>query len=122
LDRERLFYAVQTADKQAVVVAVGFGAGAAKTLWRVTTSDAVGAPAARGGIVAVPFAHQNVALLDGLTGRELTRVRATDEAIAFVRALPEGIFYGGGRGVYRLDDKSAAGSRAGSSYAEARLP
>ena len=58
-----------------------FAAGAGKSRWRVTTADAVGAPAARGGLVAVPFAHQNLALLDGLSGRELARVRATDEAI-----------------------------------------
>jgi hypothetical protein len=119
LDGERLCYAVQTADKRSAVAAID---GAGKSLWRIVTADAVGAPAARGGLVAVPFAHQNLALLDGLTGRELARVRATDEAIGFVRALPEGLFYGGGRGVYRLDDKSAAGSRAGSSYAEAKLP
>jgi len=72
--------------------------------------------------VALPFAHQNLALLDGATGKELARVRATDEEIAYARATPEGIYYGGGRGVYRLDDKSVAGSRAGSSYAEAKLP
>ena len=71
--------------------------------------------------MALPFAHQNLALLDGNSGRELARVRATDEEIAYARALPEGIYYGGARGIYRLDDKSATGSRAGSSYAEAKL-
>ena len=35
-------------------------------------------------------------------------MRATDEEIAYARALPEGIYYGGARGIYRLDDKSAA--------------
>jgi outer membrane protein assembly factor BamB len=119
LDGDRLVYAAQTNDKRAAVVSVD---GTGKQLWRIATADAVGAPAARGGLVAVPFAHQNLALIDGLTGKELARVRATDEAISFVRAMPEGLFYGGGRGVYRLDDKSAAGSRAGSSYAEAKLP
>ena len=118
LDGDRLVYAVQTSDKRAAVVSID---GAGKPVWRIATADAVGAPAARGGLVAVPFAHQNLALVDGLTGKELARVRATDEAISFVRAMPEGLFYGGGRGVYRLDDKSAAGSRAGSSYAEAKL-
>jgi outer membrane protein assembly factor BamB len=119
LDGDRLVYVVLTADKRSVVTALD---GGGKKLWSRETTNAVGSPAARGGLVALPFAHQNLALLDGTTGKELARVRATDEEIAYARAMPEGIYYGGARGVYRLDDKSAAGSRAGSSYAEARLP
>ncbi|HEX6835657.1 MAG TPA: PQQ-binding-like beta-propeller repeat protein, partial [Polyangia bacterium] len=119
LDGDRLVYVVETPDKRSAVTALD---SAGKTLWRRETPNALGSPAARGGLVALPFAHQNLALLDGATGRELARVRATDEEIAYARALPEGIYYGGAHGVYRLDDKSAAGSRAGSSYAEAKLP
>ena len=119
LDGDRLVYVVETADKRSVVTALD---GGGKTLWRRETPSAVGSPAARGGLVALPFAHQNLALLDGQSGKELARVRATDEEIAYARALPEGLFYGGAHGIYRLDDKSAAGSRAGSSYAEAKLP
>lgn len=119
LDGDRLVYVVTTADKRSAVVALD---GGGKLRWRRDIEGALGAPAARAGLVTVPFAHQNLALLDGATGRELARVRATDEEIAWARALPEGIYYGGAHGVYRLDDKSAAGSRAGSSYAEARLP
>jgi outer membrane protein assembly factor BamB len=117
LDGDRLVYVVQLTDKRSVVIALDAGGG---TAWRRETQSALGAPAARGGLVAVPFAHQNLALVDA-TGHEVARVRATDEEIAFARALPEGIYYGGARGVYRLDDKSVAGSRAGSSYAEAKL-
>jgi hypothetical protein len=69
----------------------------------------------------VPFAYQNVSLLDGKDGKEVGRVRATDEQISFVRALPGGLFYGGGKGVYLLDEKSAEGSKKGSTYAEANL-
>ncbi len=119
LDGDKLVYVVETAEKHAAVVALD---ATGKQRWRRETPSALGAPAARGGLVAVPFAHQNLALLDGASGRELARVRATDEEIAWTRATPEGIYYGGARGVYRLDDKSAAGSRAGSSYAEAKLP
>jgi len=119
LDGDRLVYVVQTADKRSIVTELDDKGG---TAWRRETPSAVGSPAARGGLVALPFAHQNLALLDGANGRELARVRATDEEIAYARALPEGIYYGGARGIYRLDDKSVAGSRAGSSYAEAKLP
>ncbi|MCU1280227.1 MAG: Basic proline-rich protein precursor [bacterium] len=119
LDGDRLIYVVQTADKRSAVVALD---GGGRQAWRRETTSAVGSPAARGGLVALPFAHQNLALVDGVSGREVARVRATDEEIAYARALPEGIYYGGARGIYRLDDKSVAGSRAGSSYAEAKLP
>ena len=37
------------------------------------------------------------------------RIRNTDEQITFVRALPDGFYYGGGKGVYLLDEKSASG-------------
>ena len=119
LDDDRLVYVVESGDKRSTVTELDAGG---KTLWRRETGNDVGSPAARGGLVALPFAHQNLALLDGASGHELARVRATDEEIAYARALPEGIYYGGARGIYRLDDKSAAGSRAGSSYAEAKLP
>ena len=119
LDGDKLAYVVQGADKRSTLVALD---GAGRLAWRRQTDGALGSPAARGGLVAVPFAHQNLSLLDGASGRELGRVRATDEEIAFARALPEGIYYGGARGVYRLDDKSGAGLRAGSSWAEAKLP
>ncbi|MGZ3407997.1 MAG: outer membrane protein assembly factor BamB family protein, partial [Polyangia bacterium] len=119
LDGARLVYVVQTADKRSAVVALD---ARGRQAWRRETISAVGSPAARGGLIALPFAHQNLALVDGANGKEIARVRATDEEIAYARALPEGIYYGGARGIYRLDDKSVAGSRAGSSYAEARLP
>ena len=119
LDGDRLVYVVETADKRAIVTALD---GAGKRLWRRQTPNALGAPAARGGLVAMPFAHQSLSLLDGRSGRELARVRDTEEEIAWVRALPEGIYYGGAHGVYRLDDKSVSGTRAGSSYTAAKLP
>lgn len=119
LDGDQLVYVVQTADKRSALVMLD---GAGKTRWRRETGSALGSPAARGGLVAVPLAHQSLALVDVQSGKELGRVRATDEEIAYARGLPEGIYYGGARGIYRLDDKSAAGTRAGSSYAEAKLP
>ena len=121
VDDERLYYVVQaTAEGLRVSHTVAVDRGGHE-LWRTPAPGTLAAPAARGGLVAVPFAYQNVSLLDGATGKEVGRVRATDEQISFVRALPEGIFYGGGRGVYLLDEKSMNGTRAGSSYAEAKL-
>jgi outer membrane protein assembly factor BamB len=118
LDGDALYYVAQTAEQKGVIVALDV---AGKERWRRPAPDALGAPAARGGVVALPFAHQNLALVDGKDGRELARVRASDEEVSFARALPEGLFYGDSHGVYRLDDKSAGGTRALSSYATAKL-
>jgi outer membrane protein assembly factor BamB len=120
-DADRCYYVVQTLEESAhhgAVVAVDLGG---RVLWRRRADGELGGPQARGGVVAVPFAHQDLVLLDGTDGGELARVRATEEEIAFARALPEGLFYGGGQGVFRLDRRSASGTRAGSSFAAAKL-
>ena len=67
----------------------------------VPLSGPVGAPAARGGLVYVPFMSQWLEILDGATGKLLTRIRQTDQAVSYVRATPEGVFYGS-RGVYHF--------------------
>jgi outer membrane protein assembly factor BamB len=90
--------------------------------WRATATGSLGAPAARGGIVAVPFSYQNLVLLDGKGGKELARIRATDAQIGYVRAAPEGFFYGApDQGVVLLDEKSLSGSQKESSRAQANL-
>lgn len=123
LDDERLYYVVQAtggAQRTSLTIAVD---RTGKELWRVPAQGSIGAPAARGGVVAVPYHYQNVTLLDGKTGKELARVRNKDEQITYVRALPEGFFYGSssGAGFYLLDEKSAAGTREGASYVRANL-
>ena len=84
-------------------------------------SGNVGAPAARGGLVAVPVQSQYVTLLDASTGDQLAQVLSSEEAATFVRALPEGLFFGS-RGVFRLSPATAAGSRKSGGYAHATLP
>ena len=121
LDDEHLYYVVQAsggAQRVSTVIAVDVGG---RELWRAPAEGSLGAPAAQRGVVAVPFRYQNVCFLDGRTGRELARIRATDEQLTFVRSSEDGFFYGGQSGVYALDDKSATGTRAGSSFAEAKL-
>jgi hypothetical protein len=119
-DDERLYYVVQSnaGQRTSTVVAVD---RTGKQLWTNPAQGSLGAPAARGGVVAVPYRHQNLTLIDGHDGKELARVRATDEEISFVRATKEGFFYGGAKGVYLLDEKSVNGSKQGSSYVEANL-
>jgi outer membrane protein assembly factor BamB len=80
-----------------------------------------GAPAARGGLVAVPLQSQYVGLYDAQSGEQLAQVLSSEEAATFVRALPEGLFFGS-RGVFRLGPETAAGSRKSSGYVRATLP
>ncbi|HVU52015.1 MAG TPA: PQQ-binding-like beta-propeller repeat protein [Polyangia bacterium] len=90
--------------------------------WRHEFSSGnVGAPAARGGLVAVPVQSQYVTLLDADNGEQLAQVLSSEEAATFVRALPEGLFFGSA-GVFRLTPGTAAGSRKSGGYARAKLP
>jgi len=91
-------------------------------LWRheLPTGHVAG-PAVRGGLLAVPVDSQYVILLDRATGAELAQVLSTAEAATFVRALPEGMFYGS-RGVFLLSGATARGSRESPGYLLARLP
>jgi PQQ-like domain len=120
-DDDRLYYVIQNnTSQQRTSWVVGVDAGGHE-LWRTPANGSLASPAARGGVVAAPFSYQWIVLLDGATGKELARIRATDEQVTFVRALPDGFYYGGNKGVYRLDDKSADGSRKGSTFIEANL-
>lgn len=95
------------------VVAVVARTGA--ELWRHEIHGVFGKPAAAGGYVFVPWERQNVAILDGATGVEKARLRSTDDVIAWAFAHPSGIYYGG-RGVYRLTERSSSGTREGSTH------
>jgi outer membrane protein assembly factor BamB len=121
VDEDRVFYVLQATGgsrRTSDLVAIDFG-GSEK--WRDTAVGSLGAPAARGGVVAVPFAYQNLVLVDGKSGSELARVRAMDEQISFARATPEGIFFGGPKGVTLLDERAVTGTRKESSVLEANL-
>jgi outer membrane protein assembly factor BamB len=90
--------------------------------WRhEVASGNVGAPVARGGLVAVPVQSQYVTLLDARDGEQLAQVLSNEEAATFVRALPEGLFFGSA-GVFRLAPGTAAGSRKSNGYVRAKLP
>jgi outer membrane protein assembly factor BamB len=88
---------------------------------RPLPSSRIAAPAARGGLVAVPAESQYVLLFDGVTGMPLGQVLSTEEAATFVRALPEGLFYGS-RGIFLMGRDTARGSRRSPAYLTAKLP
>jgi outer membrane protein assembly factor BamB len=89
--------------------------------WRVRLEGVAGAPAARGGLVAIPRRSQFVSLVDGENGRVLADILSREEAALFVRALPEGIFYGS-RGVFLASADTAGGARKSAGYLQAKLP
>jgi outer membrane protein assembly factor BamB len=124
LDGDEVFLVVQSS------AAVGPPTGALVSLaartgverWhRELPSGRVAGPAARGGLIAVPIDSQYVLLFDAESGVELGQVLSTEEAATFVRALPEGLFYGS-RGLFLLGRGTARGTQLSPGYLSARLP
>ncbi|MFK8002241.1 MAG: hypothetical protein AB8H86_21780 [Polyangiales bacterium] len=78
----------------------------------------LGAPTVTAGMVFVPWATQNLSVLDAGSGDEIARVRITDRPIG--RAYhQDGNIYFGQRGVFRLTPSTVAGTADGSAFAEA---
>jgi outer membrane protein assembly factor BamB len=125
VDGETAFLVLQRAAGRASATAgavVALDARTGVVRWRhVLPSGRVGAPAARGGVLAVPVQSQYLILLDETTGLELAQVLSTEEAASFVRSLPEGFFYGS-YGVFLLNPSTARGSRQSPGYLRAHLP
>lgn len=69
-----------------------------------------GAPAASGGVAFIPWDRLSLSAFDIATGAELARLLSRDDVYSFVRAGPEGVFYGS-TSVYRLGDRSVTGRR-----------
>ncbi|MCA9582656.1 MAG: PQQ-binding-like beta-propeller repeat protein, partial [Myxococcales bacterium] len=120
--------AARSAGRIAVVTSVGAMGGArrqsqvraveARTgamAWEHAIDGVLGAPAARGPWVFVPWERQNIAILDMATGRERARLRSTDDVITWVDAGPEGVHYGS-HGMYRLTGRSYTGNREEATY------
>ena len=93
-----------------------------KVLWKLDASGKLGSPVAQGGLLYVPFLDQWLAILDGQTGEQYTRLRGTDETISMLRATSQTVYYGSKKGVFRLDARSASGSREQSTYGTVKIP
>lgn len=90
--------------------------------WHADSPGALGAPVAQGGLVLLPFLRQWLSVIDAHRGVQLTRIRGIDEEIGMLRVTSDGAFFGSKAGVFRLDERAAAGTRAGSTYGKATLP
>ncbi len=91
-------------------------------LWSADAAGQLGAPAAHGGVVYVPFLAQWLTIVDGRTGKQLTRVRGIDEQISMLRVTSQVAYFGSKQGVFRLDERSASGKRAEATYGQVKIP
>ena len=78
-DGDQVFYVVQddSGRRTWYLVAVRGGSEA----WRADAPGTLGAPAARGGLVYMPFMTQWLTIIDAQTGKQIARVLNKDEAI-----------------------------------------
>jgi outer membrane protein assembly factor BamB len=118
-DGDRVFYTVQDDSDRRTWYVIALEGG--KEIWRADAPGTLGAPAARGGLVYLPFLTQWLTIVDAANGQQIARIRQEDEAINFVRATSDGVYYGS-RGVFRLDEKSTGGKKALTTYITAKLP
>ncbi len=99
-----------------------YDGGSGGTLWKEDASGQLGAPQAHGGVVYVPFLSQWLSILDGRTGKQLTRLRGLDEQISTLRVTSDVAYYGSRQGMFRLDERSVTGKRDQSTYARVKVP
>ncbi|MBO6939566.1 MAG: PQQ-binding-like beta-propeller repeat protein [Deltaproteobacteria bacterium] len=78
---------------------------------------ALGAPTVAAGMVFVPWATQNLTVLDAVTADEIARVRVTDTSLARAFRVGNDLYFGQ-RGVFRLTPSIVSGARAESAYFE----
>lgn len=93
-----------------------------KQLWKHDASGQLGAPAAQGGLLYVPFLSQWLTIVDGRSGEQFTRLRGVDEQISTLRVTSTVAYYGSKQGVFRLDERSASGKRSESTYGQVKIP
>lgn len=112
-DRDRVYLTWRDGSRWRLAAYEG---SSGKELWKENADGALGAPAAQGGLVYVPFLSQWLALVDGKTGEQITRLRGIDDQISQLRVSSRDVFYGSKRGVFHLDETSASGRRDLSTY------
>ena len=118
-DRDRV-YAVYREGRTHWLAAYAGGSG--DRLWRADADGKLGAPAAHGGVVYVPFLSQWLAIVDGRSGRQLTRLRGLDEQISMLRVTSQVAYFGSKQGVFELDGRAASGKRADATYGQVAIP
>ena len=107
------------ADKSATVI--GYDAASGGRRFSQEVEGPAGGPVVFRNMVAVPRQSQWVSLLDGGNGDVLAEILSRKEAATFVRALPEGLFFGS-TGIFMATPATALADKAGPAYLEAKVP
>lgn len=118
-DRDRAYVVTKTGSTYELA---GYDGASGKRLWRSGAAGQLGAPGAHGGVVYVPFLSQWLSIVDGASGKQLTRLRGIDEQISTLRVTSTAAYYGSKQGMFRLDARSASGKRADASYGTVVIP
>ena len=118
-DKERAYLITKSGNSWSLAAYDGGNGG---QLWKDDASGQLGAPAAHGGVVYVPFLSQWLSIIDGRTGAQLTRLRGIDEQISTLRVTSNVAYYGSRQGVFRLDARSVSGKRDQASYGKVKIP
>ncbi len=119
-DEQAVYVTTKQSSSRWVLTAIAGDSGHEQ--WQVPANGSLGAPAARAGLVFSPFLKQWLAVIDARTGKQLTRIRGTEEEITFVHAASDNVFFGSKAGVFLLDERAASGKRSQSTYGKATLP
>src|SRR5205807_2439043 len=88
-DRDRAYVVTRDGSSSWLT---GYDAGG-KQLWRSNADGQLGAPAAQGGLVYVPFLSQWLGIVDGRSGELLTRIRNLDDQISVLRVTSRAAYY-----------------------------
>ncbi|HEU0036808.1 MAG TPA: PQQ-binding-like beta-propeller repeat protein [Kofleriaceae bacterium] len=118
-DRERAYLVYKAGSTHWLA---GYSGSSGKQLWKADAAGELGAPAAHGGVVYVPFLKQWLSIVDGNTGRLLTRIRGLDQEITTLRVTSTAAYYGSKQGIFQLDTRSASGKRTDSTYGTVKIP
>ncbi|MDW8247170.1 MAG: PQQ-binding-like beta-propeller repeat protein [Sandaracinaceae bacterium] len=107
------------ARRESVIFAIDATQG--RVLWKHEIKGVIGRPVALASTLFVPYERQNLVMLNGETGKEIARIRSTDDVIGWVRAEKDGIYYGH-RSIYHLDESSVFGKKARARFLDPALP
>ncbi len=121
---ETLIYSLGSGDfgrRKSVSAVKAVHARTGAELWQHRVEGRVGRPSVLGGFVFVPWDGQSLVVLHAQTGEERARIRLTDDVISWVRAAPEGVFFGD-RGIYAFDVRAYSGRTNGATYLPPPLP
>lgn len=138
-DGDALYYVVASTSGRRMYARsadlVKIDARTGRVAWRQRANGPLGAPAARNGLVFVPYRFQYLVVLSGRDGNEVARVYVKHKVtyrrrgthlspvlINFARSTPDGLYYGNDRvGIFKLTEKSSSGKKTESDFIEVPL-